>query len=1488
MLISHAQNFEDIMLWRALGHIKHGFYIDVGACHPTVDSVTKLFYDKGWNGINIEPDRQWYSYFKEHRSRDINLDCAIGEQKGEQNFYSSSTRGWSTLSQDVTQNRGELATHIPYKVAIQRLSDIIDELAFGRDIHFLKIDVEGTEYSVLQSIDLKKHRPWIVIVETMGIGVKNNVSVIDSILNTSEYVLSYSDGLNNFYVANEHRNLCSAFKYPPNIYDNFQKASEYDKTIERDNAIIKYKQAITERDNAVTECSTAVAERAQTQEKISRIVLSRSWRITAFLRYISRFFSSLTKKIKNIWNRGILRIKKFIFRSILAIVKIIHKSKFLKSLGLYFLQKFPFFREKLASVLKKRKEENAFFRNTEIYYHSESDNIVYSIDNLRYLFKKKVQRPLLTICITTYNRGDYIKISLNELLKYAEKYHHLLEVIVCDNCSNDNTKEIVQPYIQQEKVQYFCNERNVGMLGNLGVCANIARGDFVWIIGDDDIILESIIERILYAITSFNDLEIIYTNYMYTHLDIHSVVQHEDFYKLGTLITEETDDRYVKNLLDISANTENFFTAIYCCIFRRDHALAAYNQDTSGSPFSSLLTCVPTTNYVLNNLLDRPAFWVGKPAVLVNMNVSWLKYADLWVLERFPEIYERFVLAGLPEEEINKYRKNSLEGIKYHFKNAIVNNSENLSNISLETIIRTYQKVPGSKDLIASLLSIAHKYSDRAPEIYTLLKDKTIFSSQIYVEGPFVGSYSLAIVNRNIAHSLSKMKVDAVQSPSPTEGEPFHITNKMVCKETWDLYKKKKSPVDENIIIRYTYPPTIENMDGCLNIYHSFGWEEGGFDLNIIESFNKKLDGITVMSHFVKKILIDHGLSIPIYVTGLGIDHDRLETPSFNSQNKKYFEFLHISSCFPRKGVDILIEAFCRAFSQQDNARLTIKTIPNIHHNIEHLVSDIKCKYKNPPRIRIINEEWPIKKMQQLYQNSDVFVLPSKGEGFGLPVGEALCNYKPVIATGYGGHLDMLKDDYPWLIDYNFSCSSSHLANFGSYWVEPSVEHLVKLLKKSYKTPLEERLSLANKYRTSLLQKFKWEHVASRMVSSIVQIDKLRENVAPHAPMRIGMITTWGGKCGIAQYSKNIISEFSNCEINIIASQNQESSPIEGDNKYNSIKINRTWSIGKLEIDKLNMQHYNALIVQYQPSFFDIKSLVYIIKKSLEQNIYVYIVVHNVNALVDRIDSQNLIFFISKKVKLLLHAIQDLNLIKEKSKNLLKNSIYFPHAIYDLNHIEEKNKNISENSIHFPFGIYDNHSSNQEVKTHIKIISSFGFLLPHKNFISLVKAFKKLYDYDSSYRLNIYCSYLDERSESLKNEINNFIIEKSISHVVNIDYRFLDHKDIFTKLTNSDIIVFPYEYSSESFSGAVCHALSSARPIVCTPTPIFADIKNLVHYSADSSPEAIKAAVIDLMADANKLSRMRQKQLQWIKAHSWEKMSERLYNIIANDFRSEW
>ena len=83
--VSYAQNGEDVLLHRVFGGQETGFYVDVGAYHPVIGSITKAFYDRGWSGINIEPGSV-FAELAEARPRDVNLQMAVLDHAGEVAF----------------------------------------------------------------------------------------------------------------------------------------------------------------------------------------------------------------------------------------------------------------------------------------------------------------------------------------------------------------------------------------------------------------------------------------------------------------------------------------------------------------------------------------------------------------------------------------------------------------------------------------------------------------------------------------------------------------------------------------------------------------------------------------------------------------------------------------------------------------------------------------------------------------------------------------------------------------------------------------------------------------------------------------------------------------------------------------------------------------------------------------------------------------------------------------------------------------------------------------------------------------------------------------------------------------------------------------------------------------------------------------------------------------------------------------------------------
>jgi FkbM family methyltransferase len=282
--ISYAQNFEDVLLWRALGHVKNGYYIDVGANDPVEHSVTKAFYDAGWSGISIEPMPAYHQLFMEQRPRDVNLAIAAGSTDGELTLYDvPAVRGWASPERGVAEaHQAEGYQVAELTVPVRTLASVCAEHVRG-DIHFLKIDVEGFEGEVLRGMDFARWRPWVLVIEaTLPNSRETNHEAWEALVTSQRYRFAWFDGLNRYYVADEHAELLDAFGVQPNVFDAFishhldkawaanKRASEAAATLDQ-----RLKQAEAKRDEAEQRGDRAAAT-AQDAVAHARDLLARS------------------------------------------------------------------------------------------------------------------------------------------------------------------------------------------------------------------------------------------------------------------------------------------------------------------------------------------------------------------------------------------------------------------------------------------------------------------------------------------------------------------------------------------------------------------------------------------------------------------------------------------------------------------------------------------------------------------------------------------------------------------------------------------------------------------------------------------------------------------------------------------------------------------------------------------------------------------------------------------------------------------------------------------------------------------------------------------------------------------------------------------------------------------------------------------------------------------------------------------------------------
>ncbi|RCJ06756.1 glycosyltransferase [Cupriavidus necator] len=740
------------------------------------------------------------------------------------------------------------------------------------------------------------------------------------------------------------------------------------------------------------------------------------------------------------------------------------------------------------------------------------------------------------------------------------------------------------------------------------------------------------------------------------------------------------------------------------------------------------------------------------------------------------------------------------------------------------------------------------------------------------IEGPLESSYSLALVNREIAAALERL-APGETGARPTEGPGDYAVDMARLNALPGLpalVARARNRCGATTLIRNLYPPRVADMDGERNLL-CFAWEETGLDPNWVAQFNTWLDGIGASSHFVKKVLRDNGVRIPITVYGHGVEHlpaVHAGTPGATGPARDWklpagFRFLHVSSCFPRKGVDVLIDAFCEEFHDAADVALVVKTFPNPHNT--EIARQIRERRAKPgcPQIRLIDEDVSDSDLHALYASCDAFVAPSRGEGFGLPMAEAMMAGLPVVTTAHGGQTDFCRPDTAWLVDYRFELAKSHLGVADSMWAEPDRTDLRRQLRALFEAPPPARQERTERARSDVSEALQWD----KCVAKLVALDDWLAARAPFSqrPQKLGWVSSWNAKCGIATYSSFLLRHLNRADFDVRIFASTLDATVEPD----EANVHRCWSNRHGTVDKLLQGIDDAgietLMIQHNFGFLSTDGLADVVRHCRRRGITVLITFHSTKDIRtpgQEASLRDIAADLAHADRLIVHSVDDVNRLK--SYDLVDNVCLFPHGVTSRVATDMATARAAQG-----FG------------AEAEIIAAYGFLLPHKGLEELIAAFPAiLAERPNAQLLLVNALYPGNISRDMLDKCKALARSIGCESRIRFETDFLPDEKSFALLDCADVVVFPYQETAESASGAIRYGIASHRPVACSPLPIFSDVADIVHALPGTSPAAIAEGLVSLLASPQRLASTASRQAEWLCARAWPLLSYRLAGMM--------
>lgn len=284
-------------------------------------------------------------------------------------------------------------------------------------------------------------------------------------------------------------------------------------------------------------------------------------------------------------------------------------------------------------------------------------------------------RPLLSIGIPTFNRATRLRVALEALLPQTKSCNEQVEVLVSDNASTDDTALVIEDFSRKFSIRSSRNQNNLGPVSNMiHLATKMACGEYVWILGDDDLVAPDAVQRVLDTIRAHQNLDVFYLNFRVARYPTHWPDHAYGGYSGPYESTANTDQSlHVQPRWEELVRPENWMaTQVYCHVVRKKMWDEYWSDRVPGPTYSHARWTWPHSFMIAESMVGKNCIYVGDPVLTVfEGGQSWKNETARVVLLRIPELLAFYSHIGVPQDNIAEYRAAMFKSARIHLANIL-------------------------------------------------------------------------------------------------------------------------------------------------------------------------------------------------------------------------------------------------------------------------------------------------------------------------------------------------------------------------------------------------------------------------------------------------------------------------------------------------------------------------------------------------------------------------------------------------------------------------------------------------------------------------------------------------------------------------------------------------------------------------------------------------------------------------------------------------